>query len=49
MDDNQPVTSKRVVSVRGTGTMWDGTTNVIVSSLRPIRVGVAMPRVHDWH
>ena len=39
----------QVIEVSGVISKWDGTTNVIVSSLRAIRVGVAMPRAHDWH
>ena len=39
----------QVIEVSGVISRWDGTTNVIVSSLRAIRVGVAMPRAHDWH
>ena len=39
----------QVIEVNGTVSKWDGTTNVIVSSLRAIRVGVKMPRAHDWH
>ncbi len=39
----------QVIEVRGVVSKWDGTTNVIVTSLRPIRVGVQMPRAHDWH
>ena len=39
----------QVIEVRGTVSKWDGTTNVIVTSLRAIRVGVKMPRAHDWH
>ena len=39
----------QVIEVSGVVSKWDGTTNVIVSSLRAIRVGVKMPRAHDWH
>ncbi|MCY3902652.1 MAG: DNA polymerase III subunit alpha [Caldilineaceae bacterium] len=39
----------QVIEVNGVVSKWDGTTNVIVTSLRPIRVGVQMPRAHDWH
>lgn len=39
----------QVIEVNGTVSKWDGTTNVIVSSLRAIRVGVTMPRAHDWY
>ena len=39
----------QVIEVSGVVSKWDGTTNVIVSSLRAIRVGVTMPRAHDWH
>ena len=39
----------QVIEVSGVISKWDGTTNVIVSSLRAVRVGVAMPRAHDWH
>ena len=39
----------QVIEVSGVISQWDGTTNVIVSSLRAIRVGVTMPRAHDWH
>ena len=39
----------QVIEVSGVISKWDGTTNVIVSSLRAIRVGVTMPRAHDWH
>ena len=38
-----------VVEVRGVVSRWDGTTNVIVSDLRAVRSGVAMPPAHDWH
>ena len=37
-----------VVEVRGVVSRWDGTTNVIVSDLRAVRSGVAMPPAHDW-
>ena len=39
----------QVIEVNGTVSKWDGTTNVVVTSLRAIRVGVRMPRAHDWH
>ena len=39
----------QVIEVSGVVSRWDGTTNMIASSLRAIRVGVAMPRAHDWH
>ena len=39
----------QVIEVSGVISKWDGTTNVIVSSLRAVRVGVTMPRAHDWH
>ena len=38
----------QVIEVNGVVSRWDGTTNVIVSSLRAVRVGVTMPRTHDW-
>ncbi len=39
----------QVIEVSGVVSKWDGTTNVIVSSLRAIHVDVTMPRAHDWH
>ena len=38
----------RVLLVRGTVSRWDGTTNVIVSRVRPIDTRVPMPAAHDW-
>ncbi len=38
-----------VIEVRETVSKWDGMSNVIVTSLRAIRVGVKMPRAHDWY
>ena len=35
--------------VCGVVSRWDGTTNVIVSDVRPIDAGVPMPAAHDWH
>ena len=37
-----------VVEITGVVSRWDGTTNVIVSDLRAVRSGVAMPPAHDW-
>ncbi len=37
-----------VVEAMGVVSRWDGTTNVIVSDLRAVRTGVAMPPAHDW-
>ncbi len=37
-----------VVEAIGVVSRWDGTTNVIVSDLRAVRTGVAMPPAHDW-
>ena len=39
----------RVLQVRGVVSRWDGTTNVIVSDVRPIDARVPMPAAHDWH
>ena len=39
----------RVLLVRGVLSRWDGTTNVIVSHVRPIDARVPMPTAHDWH
>ena len=39
----------QVIEVSGVVSRWDGTTNVIVSDVRPVRSGVHMPRSHDWH
>ena len=38
-----------VLLVKGKVSRWDGTTNIIVSELRPIRAAAEMPRSHDWH
>ena len=38
----------RVLLVRGVVSRWDGTTNVIVSHVRPIDAHAPMPAAHDW-
>ena len=38
----------RVLLVRGVVSRWDGTTNVIVSHVRPVGARVPMPAAHDW-
>ncbi|MXY97356.1 MAG: hypothetical protein F4Z29_06305, partial [Gemmatimonadetes bacterium] len=37
-----------VVKVKGVVSRWDGTTNVIVSDVKALRLGVTMPPAHDW-
>ena len=37
-----------VVEVKGVVSRWDGTTNVIVSDVKDLRLGVTMPPAHDW-
>ena len=39
----------RVLLARGVVSRWDGTTNVIVSHVRPIDAHVPMPPAHDGH
>ena len=39
----------RVLLVRSVVSRWDGTTNVIVSDVRPIDARVPMPAAHDCH
>ena len=38
----------RVVLASGVVSRYDGTANIIVSDVRPVQTGVAMPPAHDW-
>ena len=38
-----------VLLVKGVVSRWNGTTNIVVSDLRRVDTGVAMPDGHDWH
>ena len=39
----------RVIQATGQVSRWDGTTNVVVSSIETIDTRVPMPAAHDWH
>ena len=39
----------QVILARGKVCRWDGTTNVVVSSVERIGAKVSMPAAHDWH
>ena len=39
----------QVIIAMGVVSRWDGTTNVIVSDIERMDIGVAMPDSHDWH
>ena len=39
----------RALLVRGVVSWWDGTTNIIISHVRPVDTRVPMPAAHDWH
>ena len=39
----------QVIIAKGVVSRWDGTTNVIVSDIECMNIGVAMPASHDWH
>lgn len=38
-----------VLQAQGTISRWDGTTNIVVSQIKPIPVPFEMPQAHDWH
>ena len=38
----------QVILVKGTVSRWDGTVSLVVSSVRALNCGVAMPAAHDW-
>ena len=39
---------RRVILATGEVSRYDGTTNLIVTDVRPVNTGVAMPASHDW-
>ena len=43
------VLGNQVILARGQVSRWDGTTNVVVSSVERIGEKVSMPAAHDWH
>ena len=43
------VLGNQVILARGKVSRWDGTTNVVVSSVERIGAKVSMPAAHDWH
>ena len=43
------VLGNQVILAKGVVSRWDGTTNVVVSSVERIGAKVSMPAAHDWH
>ena len=46
---SQKILNNHLISVTGTVSRWDGTPTVIASKLKPIDMGINMPKSHDWH
>ena len=38
-----------VIKVRGQISRWDGTANLIVSTVKAIEIPLVLPKSHDWH